>query len=89
MEITIDDLNIDYRDEGPWRSYSLYTFGDTFSEMLMNAAITEVDQDGGELSTYGLSDAPSDVQERVEQLILGRLDAATVNKHRTGTGNNL
>lgn len=64
-----DDIGIDYRDCGPWRSYRMDSYGDTREELIANATIAEVDQDGGELDCYGLADAPNDVYERCEQII--------------------
>lgn len=55
------DLEVDHADEGEWRSYHLSAQGNTLAELLADAHITEVDQDGGELNTYHLVDARDDV----------------------------
>ena len=56
-----DDLEVFYQDVGPWRSYSLSTSGISISELVENGWIFEIDQDGGELDSYALEDAPNDV----------------------------
>jgi hypothetical protein len=60
---TIDclDLEIEWRDLGRWRSYSLSAHGDTLDELVESATISEVDQDGGELRCYGLGEADNEV----------------------------
>ena len=61
MNISIDDLGIEYQDSGKWRSYSLESNGNTLIELQNNAAISETDQDGGEIKTYNLLEAGSEV----------------------------
>jgi len=56
------DLGVSYQDAGPWRSYTLVSSGDTLEELLNEASISEVDQDGGDLDCYSLADAPSEVE---------------------------
>lgn len=63
------DLGIDYRDIGPWRSYQLQTQGDTLQELIENAVISEVDQDGGDLDYYDLGDASNEIYESGMRLI--------------------
>lgn len=66
MKYHIDtDLGIMYQDEGPWRSYELVTSGSTKEELLEDATISEVDQDGGELACYSFDDAGNQVSEAV------------------------
>jgi hypothetical protein len=67
--IDCKDLGVDWQDAGPWRSFDLTTHGETLEEMRANAAISEVDQDGGELCTYGLEECSSDVERAVEREI--------------------
>lgn len=55
------DLGIDYRDSGRWRSYQLYASGNSEAELMEDATISEIDQDGGDLATYGLEDASNEV----------------------------
>ena len=43
------DLGIMHQDSGPWRSYELSTSGHTLEELLENAYVSQIDQDGGEL----------------------------------------
>lgn len=61
MRIESQDLGIDYRDSGPWRNYELSTDGKTIEECIDNASISEIDQDGGELATYGYEEASHEV----------------------------
>lgn len=63
------DLGVDFADEGAWRSYDLSTHGSSLSELLENAAVSEIDQDGGELDTYELSDASNEIQDAADVLI--------------------
>lgn len=69
--VDIDDLElgISYQDAGPWRSYHLTAIGGTIEEAIEDASISEIDQDGGELCTYALEDAPEDVYKRSEEVI--------------------
>lgn len=69
-----EDLGIDYQDAGPWRSYELVTYGDDKEQLLANATIAEIDQDGGELDCYELCEAISDVAVAVEKLIDNELE---------------
>jgi hypothetical protein len=50
-------LNTSFRDSGPWRSYHLETSGPDLKTCIERAIISEVDQNGGELSSYDLVDA--------------------------------
>jgi hypothetical protein len=60
------ELPLDWADEGKWRSFHLYAHGDTLQELIDNAVISEIDQDGGEITSYGLLDRFVD-QEAVEK----------------------
>ena len=60
------DLEVDYRDSGPWRSYELSTYGNTVQELIDNATISEIDQNGGEITCYGYGDASLAVGYAVE-----------------------
>lgn len=65
------DMGINYADEGPWRSYSLDSYGLTFADLLNNATIEEIDQDGGSLRWYGLDDCPTnEVYDRAYAMLL-------------------
>jgi hypothetical protein len=54
-------LPVDFADEGQWRSWELDTQGASMAELIANATIAEIDQDGGELNCYGLEDASNEV----------------------------
>lgn len=56
-----EDLGIDHRDSGPWRSYSISAGGNTIEELIEDATISETDQDGGELNFYSIDDASNEV----------------------------
>lgn len=71
FSIQNQDLGIDYQDEGPWRSYELSTDGTNVKELQENCTVSEIDQDGGELRTYGWEDLPNnEVIDAVEIAIL-------------------
>lgn len=53
--LEIDDLGVEYADSGAWRSYSMEATGTSADELLDNAHIFEIDQDGGNLRDYPLS----------------------------------
>lgn len=61
--------SVDYYGPPPWRSYELNTYGDNERQLIENVGISEIDQDGGELTTYGLIDAKKEVQEEVKAII--------------------
>jgi len=72
MEIE-QHLDIDYQDIPPWRSYELHFDGTNLKEILETAMITEVDQDGGALRTYGVEDASDEIQEAAYAVIQDKL----------------
>ena len=55
------DIGIDWQDSGQWRSFNLYATGDSMKELIEEACISEIDQDGGELNSYGLEHASNEV----------------------------
>lgn len=55
------ELNFEYRDAGPWRSYTMETYGIHHSDLLDNCMITEIDQDGGDIRSYDLFNAPHEI----------------------------
>ena len=69
-KIEIDcDTEVEWCDDGPWRNYQLEASGDTLEQVLKSAQITEIDQDGGDLATYGLEEAPQDVELAGKKII--------------------
>lgn len=54
--IEVSDFASPFADYGPWRSHDLSTEGNSLRELIDNAQVFEVDQDGGELGNYPLSD---------------------------------
>jgi hypothetical protein len=67
------DLGIDFADAGQWRSYHIETSGDSFNEMVDNATVSEIDQDGGTIDAYGLGDAPSQVETACLKMIMDKV----------------
>jgi len=67
------DLGIDFADAGQWRSYQIETSGDSFNELVQNATVSEVDQDGGTIDAYGIDDASSEIETAALRLILDRV----------------
>lgn len=63
------DIGVHYQDEPPWRSYYLETSGDTLIELIDNAQISEIDQDGDEIRTYELNEASNEVIKAAEKII--------------------
>lgn len=72
--VDCENMDIDYQDAGPWRSYEMTATGDTFEEMCEDATITEVDQDGGEIASYSISDASTKVVKRGEAMIMNCIE---------------
>lgn len=68
-----ENLDIDFKDIGPWRCYRLDTFGDNQKELIENATIEEIDQDGGTIAYYDIGDADKDVFTQAMQLIKSKL----------------
>ena len=67
------EIGIDFADAGPWRSYHLDTSGDSFNEMIQNATVSEIDQDGGELDCYELRQASDEIETACLRLILDKV----------------
>jgi len=73
------DLGVEYLDIPPWRSYNLTACGDNIDQLLNDAMIAEIDQDGGDLNNYDIDNTPSDEirQEAINSIIeLVRSDVA-------------
>lgn len=68
------ELPIDYQDAGPWRSYELETYGYDYAELLDNASISAIDQDGGELYTNSFDAVETEIQDAVERIIKQELE---------------
>lgn len=69
-QIDITDIGISWQDAGLWRSYGVESYGDTVADVMANAVIYELDQDGEELNCYGLYGANTDVREAAKRAIL-------------------
>lgn len=63
------DSGVSYQDSGRWRSYQLETAGDTLEELVQNATVSEIDQDGGDLNTYSLDEACTEVEQACLKII--------------------
>lgn len=57
------DTGYPHEDCGRWRSYELVASGNTKEELLADAHIFEVDQDGGSLGDYPLEDTGGKLYE--------------------------
>ena len=61
LDMVVDtETGITFQDEGVWRSYHLYSEGETLLELIDNAYIAEIDQDGGELTNYSIDNMNKD-----------------------------
>lgn len=67
------EMGVSYQDSGQWRSFHLETSGDSLSEMLDNATVSEVDQDGGTIDAYDLREASSQIKNVGFRIISGRV----------------
>lgn len=64
------ELDVDYRDVGPWRSYSVYAeLAGDLEDTIADAAVIETDQDGGELVVHGVGDYSGDVYRKASAMI--------------------
>lgn len=63
------DLGIEWQDAGPWRNYEIQAHGSTYAELIEDATISEIDQDGGELNCYGINDASTSVALAAQKVI--------------------
>ena len=73
-EYSIDtNLDVSYGDIGQWRSYHLDTSGDNLKELLDNANISEIDQDGGDIDNYGLNECSTEVENEVLSIIYKKI----------------
>lgn len=59
IDVTLDHYT---EDEHGWKSYSLYSYGDSLSELIVNASVRETGKHGEEIATYGLTEAPLNVR---------------------------
>jgi len=57
------NLELDYADIGPWRNFEIHLYGSNLIEIIEDAHIAEIDQDGGELNVYHLSESSKSVLE--------------------------
>lgn len=63
IEIT-EDTGLCTECEPLWRSYELNTQGETLEELIDNARIVEIDQDGGDHGCFDLGEYPDRVYKR-------------------------
>lgn len=83
FEVECSDIGVDYQDSPPWRSYSLSASGDTFNDLVERATITETDQDGGELNSYGISKASDEVRYAVLRILIDATCPTEKNQDQT------
>lgn len=72
IETTLDS---DFQDSGPFRSYELIARGNSIEELLKDAWIFEIDQDGGECSDYELSKATNRLYDLANRIIVREYSA--------------
>jgi hypothetical protein len=64
------EMGVEYRDAGPWRHYELSTYGDNVEQMIDNAEVSSVDQDGGDIgNSKPLSDTSREIEACGEEMI--------------------
>jgi len=56
-EVTLTNYKT-HEDSGQWRSYDLVAEGDTLEELLDSCTVFEMDQDGGDITSYTHCDTP-------------------------------
>lgn len=64
-----ETLKYEFQDAGPWRSYSLDSQGDNLEELLNNATISEIDEDGGTIRFYSLDEANNKLYDEALEII--------------------
>ena len=70
VRFSIDqDLEVSFEDSGRWRSYQLVATGNDVDELLADAHIAEVDQDGGEIAFYPLEETPNKIYDVAAKII--------------------
>lgn len=55
------DTGISYEDSGRWRSYQLYASGNDIDELMADAHIAEVDQNGDDINFYPLEESSNEI----------------------------
>lgn len=73
-----------HSDDGPFRSYQLQSEGETLIELLENALIWEIDQDGGEHEGQRVYDYSRGDLVRVCELMITRAYLDTMEKDLEG-----
>jgi len=64
-----EPTGVAHRDSGPYRDYQLDTFGMTLQELIDNANIEEVDQDGGTLAYRPLEEYSTEIYDAAINVI--------------------
>jgi len=60
-------IEVEYQGEGPWRSYHVESEGDNLEELLDNAIVYEIDQEGDVITEYKAKG--SDIEEEAEDAL--------------------
>lgn len=63
-----EELGIDYADCGPWRSYHLTASGNTLAELVKDATVSEVGQDGEDFKCYDVLEGNAPAEAALEYL---------------------
>jgi len=72
LELSFENMR---EESGPYRSYEVTTRGNSMHELLENAWVFEIDQDGGERLDYNLQKASNWLQKVAEDAILKEYSA--------------
>lgn len=64
-----EELGVDWQDAGPWRSFELGAEGECLANLLDDAGVAAIDQDGGEMYLDKLYDCSGEIVEAAEVLI--------------------
>lgn len=80
-EYGCENVDLGPGDRHYFTNYELTAYGNSYAELLVNATITEIDQDGGEVGdTIGIEDAPHDIAEAAINHLKRLVEPYRVNK---------
>jgi hypothetical protein len=71
-EIVKYGIDSEYLYEGDrnyFTSYELTAYGNSLEELIKDASVSEIDQDGGEINTTSIEDCSSKIRDQVLQML--------------------